>query len=71
MFRAPAASAGQIYLPAGGALRTPPAGRSACPAGAAATPNIDQFKVKFCLSNKLNQGSVRPSTHVDDDEDDE
>ncbi len=51
MWGDPVAPADQIGLPAGEALRTPPAGRSMWPAGAAGTPAMDEIKI----SNKLKQ----------------
>ncbi len=43
----PEAPAGQLDLPAGGALRAPPVGRSMRSAGAAGTPNIIKFTSLF------------------------
>ncbi len=58
----PAAPAGQIDLPAGGARSASPAGRSVSltSPGAAGTPNIDKMTVDFKINSKLNIFLIRP-----------
>ncbi len=54
--RVPAAPAGQVDLPAGGAVRAPPAPRLICPAGAAGTPKIGENKTTLKICNKVENG---------------
>ena len=66
MLGVPAAPAGQVDLPAGGARsapRAPPVGRSIWPAGAAGIPKIDEIKFYFKISGKSNKWVIRHFAH--------